>query len=81
MTQIFVKWYIDEKLISNNDKNFKILAAAGAFISDRAVLTCGQCICHQSDASEDMPFPFSCGEENPLGTSRLRLDLRMHIGA
>ena len=76
MAQIKMKLYTDKKCISNNNEKFKIYDAAGTFISDKAVLTCGHCICHESDASPEMPFPYSCGTENPSGEMQENLNVK-----
>ena len=76
MAQIKMKLYTDKKFISNNNEKFKIYDAAGTFISDKAVLTCGHCICHESDASPEMPFPYSCGTENPSGEMQENLNVK-----
>ena len=67
--------YRDKTFIGANVDNFKygIFVNAGAFISDKAIITCGHCICNDKHVLEiggkHVPFEITCGPENPLGGS------------
>ena len=76
MVHISQKLYTDENFVISDGVEYGIFNAAGAFISDNAVLTCGHCICNDLDATRDWPYLFTCGAENPLGEMLENLNIK-----
>ena len=76
MVHISQKLYTDENFVISDGVEYGIFNAAGAFISDNAVLTCGHCICNDLDATRDWPYLFTCGAENLLGEMLENLNIK-----
>ena len=67
MVHIVLKMFKDENLISSSDERIGLMDSEGFFISDKAILTCGHCVCWDKNADEVFPFPRTCGPENAMG--------------
>ena len=76
MVHVILKLYADENISKKNNPKYGMFDAAGAMISDKAVITCGHCICNDVDATEHFPYLLTCGEENPKGKSQNNLNIK-----
>ena len=76
MVHVMLKLYADENISKKNAPKYGIFDAAGAIISDKAVITCGHCICNDVKATEQFPYLLTCGEENPKGKSQNNLNIK-----
>ena len=76
MVQVILKLYRDKTFIGANVGNFKysLFVNAGAFISDKAIITCGHCICNGEDPTTEDPYLITCGAENPSGGNDMNLN-------
>ena len=70
MAHIRHKIYKDEDFLDTKDKKYGLFDSAGAVISDKAIITCGHCICNNEEPIIGTPYIVTCipDEENTDGS-------------
>ena len=70
MVHIRQKIYKDNDFVDTNDKKYGLFDSVGTIISDKAVITCGHCICNKEEPIIGTPYLVTClpDEENMDGS-------------